>query len=85
MSIKMAKGTLKLRESILTVAERCQNMGVEILPITPRHCERMQSLPDYHRDPFDRIIIAQALVEGYTLVTKDENIWNGYPEADRLW
>ena len=85
MSIKMAKGTLKLRESILTVAERCQSMGVEILPITPRHCERMQSLPDYHRDPFDRIIIAQAFVEGYTLVTKDENIWNGYPEADRLW
>ena len=81
----MAKGTLRLRESIVSVAERCQAMGVEILPITPKHCDRLRQLPNYHRDPFERIIMAQSLEEGCTLVTKDENIWNGYDEVDKIW
>ena len=85
MSVKMAKGRLKLRESIMTVAERCQAMGVEILPITPEHCERFQGLPKYHKDPFDRMIVAQSLAEGYTLVTKDENIRAGYDMIEKIW
>lgn len=85
MSIKMTKGTLKLRDTILQVAAKCQEMGVEILEITPQHCEKLRTLPDYHRDPFDRIIIAQSCVEKYPLVTRDENIWAGYPEAEKIW
>lgn len=85
MSIKAAKGALKLRETIPEVADRCREMGVELLAITPEHCQRIQSLPDHHRDPFDRIIMAQSLVEGFPLVTKDENIWNGYDEVSKIW
>ena len=85
MSFKMSRGTLKLRDSILEIAERCESMGVEILALKPEHCHRMQSLPDYHRDPFDRIIMAQSLVEDYPLVTKDENIWAGYDEVKKIW
>ena len=85
MSIKQAKGTLKLRDSIVEIATRCRTMGVEILPITPQHCQRLQTLPDYHRDPFDRIIMAQSLTEGYPLVTRDKNIWNGYDEVKKIW
>ena len=36
--------------------------GVRLLPIEPEHCARLSSLPFHHRDPFDRILIAQALV-----------------------
>ena len=83
MSIKQAKGALLLRDSIVSIATRCEEMGVDILPITPAHCQRLQSLPDYHRDPFDRIIMAQSLTEGYPLVTKDERIWAGYQEVEK--
>ena len=76
---------MKLRDSIVEIAARCEAMGVEILPITPEHCQRLQTLPNYHRDPFDRIIMAQSLTEGFPLVTKDDNIWNGYDEVEKIW
>ena len=85
MSIKRSRGSLRLRDSILEIAARCESMGVEILPLKPVHCQKLQELPDYHRDPFDRIIMAQSLVEDYPLVTKDENIWAGYDAVKKLW
>jgi len=45
--------------------------GYEELPITSRHAAEIASLPDIHRDPFDRILIVQAMVEGLQLVTSD--------------
>ncbi|MDG2522528.1 type II toxin-antitoxin system VapC family toxin [Caulobacter segnis] len=50
----------------------------EELAITGAHAAAVSSLPDLHRDPFDRILIAQAIVEGVTLVTADRTI-AGYP------
>ena len=44
------------------------------LPITIPHTVALQSLPHHHRDPFDRILIAQALQEGFCLVTRDQDI-----------
>jgi PIN domain nuclease of toxin-antitoxin system len=41
------------------------------LPITVSHALAVRDLPDHHRDPFDRLLIAQALVEGFTLVSRD--------------
>jgi PIN domain nuclease of toxin-antitoxin system len=41
------------------------------LPVTIKHGEAVQNLPYYHRDPFDRLLIAQAKVEGLILVTAD--------------
>ena len=44
------------------------------LPITIAHALAVLSLPDHHRDPFDRILVAQALHEGFRLVTRDQDI-----------
>jgi PIN domain nuclease of toxin-antitoxin system len=43
----------------------------EVLPIEPRHCERLTTLPPHHKDPFDRLLVAQALAEGIPLVSVD--------------
>jgi len=45
--------------------------GHEELPITSEHAVFIDSLPDLHKDPFDRILVAQATVEGITLLTSD--------------
>ncbi len=44
---------------------------VELMPIELPHVLRVASLPHHHGDPFDRLLIAQALVEGVTLVSRD--------------
>jgi PIN domain nuclease of toxin-antitoxin system len=44
------------------------------LPVAIVHAPGMLALPDHHRDPFDRILIAQALHEGFRLVTRDQEI-----------
>lgn len=48
------------------------------LAVTSEHAVSLDRLPPLHKDPFDRILVAQALVEGITLVTRDEQI-DGYP------
>jgi PIN domain nuclease of toxin-antitoxin system len=44
------------------------------LPVTSEHAVTLDSLPDLHKDPFDRILLAQALSEGITLLTADEEL-----------
>lgn len=48
--------------------------GFERLPVTFAHAERTTQLPDHHRDPFDRMLVAQAQVESLTLVTRDRRL-----------
>jgi PIN domain nuclease of toxin-antitoxin system len=45
--------------------------AVEVLPVRVAHIDQLDILPELHRDPFDRILVAQALAEGLTLATKD--------------
>ena len=54
-----------------------------ILAIAPRHVAPLASLPFYHRDPFDRLIIAQAIVEDIPVVSRDTS-FDDYP-VRRLW
>ncbi|EIC23556.1 type II toxin-antitoxin system VapC family toxin [Thiorhodovibrio frisius] len=54
--------------------------GYRELPINSRHTLMVQNLPRIHKDPFDRILIAQAMVEGLTLMTTDDFIVQ-YPVA----
>jgi PIN domain nuclease of toxin-antitoxin system len=56
---------------------------IHLLPMEPRHIEPMTTLPLHHKDPFDRLIAATALVEGLTLVSADP-IFDAYGLA-RLW
>jgi PIN domain nuclease of toxin-antitoxin system len=58
--------------------------GFEILPITFEHTIELTSLDLHHRDPFDRIIIAQALSEKLALISKDGNFIK-YNRLQLLW
>ena len=57
--------------------------GYDELPVTSEHAVSLDRLPDAHKDPFDRILVAQALVEGLTLVTADDRL-KQYPGTIRL-
>lgn len=48
--------------------------GFTELPVTSKHALRLRALPSLHRDPFDRILVAQALQDGLTLVTRDADL-----------
>jgi PIN domain nuclease of toxin-antitoxin system len=69
LSIKAALGKLDLDGADL-VRELEANDFVE-LPITALHSQGAANLPHHHNDPFDRILIAQARIEGLTIVTRD--------------
>jgi len=75
MQIKHAKGKLPLSESAKLVALRfAEVVGAELLPIKLEHIDALYRLPDIHRDPFDRIIVAQALFEGLTILSPDATL-----------
>jgi PIN domain nuclease of toxin-antitoxin system len=56
------------------LAERVRDMGFRQLPITHDHAIAAGRLPGHHRDPFDRMLIAQATIEGLTVATRDPDI-----------
>ena len=68
MAIKSALGKLTAPEDI---AEAVEAGGFRELPVHFRHVAALHELPVHHRDPFDRLLLAQALVDGLTLVTAD--------------
>ncbi|MDP2959533.1 MAG: type II toxin-antitoxin system VapC family toxin [Longimicrobiales bacterium] len=68
IAIKASLGRLTTSRRVVdAVAES----GFEELPIRLAHAEAVQGLPWHHRDPFDRLLVAQAVAEGLTLVTRD--------------
>jgi len=52
---------------------RARRIGADVLPVALAHAVRVADLPDHHRDPFDRLLIAQAQVEGLAIVTADRS------------
>lgn len=68
IGIKRAIGKLDLPAGIFDVA---RDAGCRPLPITWRHAETAAALPPRHSDPFDRMLIAQAICEGLTLLSSD--------------
>lgn len=66
--IKRALGRLVFEGG---VGEAVIEEGFAPLPVTVAHVDEVASLPDHHRDPFDRLLIAQARREGLTLATHD--------------
>jgi PIN domain nuclease of toxin-antitoxin system len=71
ISIKAAAGKLSIPDTFPEVVE---NSGVSELPIRTQHAYLAGRLPLLHRDPFDRLLIAQAMTEKLTLVTRDSAI-----------
>jgi PIN domain nuclease of toxin-antitoxin system len=72
MQIKLQLGKLKPRLPLDQLIEsQCRDNQIEILPVTLAHVLALQGLPFHHKDPFDRLLIAQASVEGVILVSHD--------------
>ncbi len=72
LAIKAALGKIELPEPVETyVPTRMARQGITALPITHTHALRVSTLPPHHRDPFDRLLIAQALVERLPILTAD--------------
>ena len=84
IAIEMKTGKLTLRESFVEfVRHAVFDNGFEILPIEPNHTALVSHLPFHHKDPFDRLLVAQALAEGVPLVSADTAI-DAYGVV-RLW
>jgi len=75
MAIKQALGRLEIPEPASAAARR---LGIEPLSVAFDHAEATLRLPPLHHDPFDRLLLAQAKVEGLTLVTRDPQV-RSYP------
>lgn len=69
--VKQALGRLDAPEDLEAVLRDCR---FEALPVTIPHALALRALPPIHRDPFDRMLIAQTMTEGLRIVTRDETI-----------
>jgi len=84
MAIKNSIGKLTLSISLdALVDEGAVRNGFALLDIRPDHAMAVTHLPFHHRDPFDRLLIAQALVERLTIVSSDA-VLDAYP-VKRVW
>lgn len=72
IAIKVNIGKLRFEEPIEEFfIEQLRQSRIELLPIQFHHALKVRSLPLHHRDPFDRLIIAQALVESLPVISSD--------------
>lgn len=79
MQIKLQLGKIDLKLPLKDLIESQQQENeVEILHITTNHILELENLPFHHKDPFDRILIAQSIVEGLTVITVDSE-FRAYP------
>ena len=79
MQIKTGLGKLRLRRTLAeTIASHQTANGLQILHIQLAHALALQGLPLHHKDPFDRLLIAQANCEHWEIVTADPE-FKAYP------
>jgi len=84
LAVKLSLGKLQLADPLRLVLEEARTRaGIAPLSITEAHVLRVEHLPYHHRDPFDRMLVAQAMVEGLTLLSKDSAL-DAY-DVERVW
>src|SRR5262249_49406416 len=71
MLIKLQLGKLTLSAPLANILAQQQANGIQVLPVTLAHVLGLENLPTPHKDPFDRLLVAQANAEGAVLVTAD--------------
>jgi PIN domain nuclease of toxin-antitoxin system len=71
MAIKQSIGKLSLP---VGPQRLCEVVGLAVMALDGTHAERVGGLPMHHRDPFDRLLIAQALCEGMTMISADRSM-----------
>lgn len=83
ISIKVGLGKLSLQNSFTELEGVLQQLKIEVLPITFFDTERYLNLPLHHRDPFDRILVAQAMNHSLILISRDL-AFDAY-DIQRVW
>ena len=87
IAIKVSLGKLTTPPTSLPFVRQIDNIlwenSISLLPITLEHLDKITKLPFHHRDPFDRLLIAQSIVEDLPLVSVDQ-IVDAYG-ANRIW
>lgn len=84
IAVKVSIGKLNLSQPLETfLANQLETNNVNLLNITLPHAVRVATLPLHHRDPFDRLLVAQSLVEDLPLLSKDD-MFDAYGVV-RLW
>ncbi len=84
MQLKVQFGKLRLNLPLSELIDSQQRINkVEILPVKLEHALALDKLPNHHKDPFDRLLVAQAQVERAVLVSKDQ-IFLKYP-VELIW
>ena len=74
IAIKQSIGKLEFTQSVVDIATECYRQDIRLLDIKPEHCEIVKTLDAIHSDPFDRMIISQAMVGNMAIVSKDAKI-----------
>lgn len=83
MAIKLSLSKLELDMSFKSLFKELEKNGFSLLPITFYHTHKLTTLELHHRDPFDRIIICQALVDKLTIIGKDSYFQNY--KVNQVW
>ena len=83
IAIKLNIGKISLKKDYSIIGKEIQNSDIILLPISFQDTLTIFNLPLYHRDPFDRMLIAQAMNNSFILVSKDE-AFNMY-SITKLW
>lgn len=83
IAIKVSIGKLAINYSIDDMINQLQNEQIEILPISQKAVELVQYLPQHHRDPFDRMLMAEASIQNLVLISIDPQL-DPY-SISRLW
>ena len=84
MQIKLSLGKLQLKTALPELVEdEVKQNKIELLPLDLSHIYALSNLPNHHRDPFDRLLIAQAKSEELVIISIDEK-FDGY-DIERLW
>ena len=79
MAVKVSIGKLEQKRTFTELIEiSVRGKGIELLPIMPAHLDAVATLPLHHRDPFDRLIIAQGVAETLPILTNDK-VFAAYP------
>lgn len=83
VALKLGAGKLQLTGGLRKFYTIVDDYGFSVVPVEREHIERLLSLPQYHKDPFDRLLVATAITDNMVLVTADRNM-HKYPVAC-LW
>lgn len=83
IAIKQSIGKLVIESDIPRIEEICKERGIQVISILSEEIEGIKKLPKFHNDPFDRIIISQALQNDFCIITRD-TIIPKYP-VKTLW